>query len=333
MQDNRARKTARQKGSSNDPKLRSAQMKSVTKSAIKKFGPFLLTGLAAIAEHHWLKKDDSSTEEGNAREHRSRSSRSHSGRGTHQKHNIEGEEEAEVRALKDELARMRDELKNRGDEALIGDDGARAIPVESAMPPSFVRGPRSLDSEHVSFQHEQPEDFVKMPFAPTPPVSYPAPFDELRATRPPQLYDPLDPSIRGLERNRGFESSDFSSRRRQYRQRSNMYRNRNSKIQRRSIRENEDKSWHATKVAAVAGLVEGLHVDDGKGDWVGMKGVRVGTTAAATFGATYLREREPRDYRMREVVSDVGTGILVSGLVYGKARDSRPSEKRRWTLC
>ncbi len=32
--------------------------KEVTKNVIKRFGPFVLTGLAAVAEHHWLKHDD-----------------------------------------------------------------------------------------------------------------------------------------------------------------------------------------------------------------------------------------------------------------------------------
>ena len=108
---------------------------------------------------------------------------------------------------------------------------------------------------------------------------------------------------------------------------------------------------HAGKVAAVAGLVEALHVDDGEGQWIGRKGLRVGTTAAASFGARLGRDREREiegglgrrmdGMRMREMVVDVGTGVLVSRLVYGRVRGGeehergrRPEgERRRWSYC
>ncbi|KAL2066025.1 hypothetical protein VTL71DRAFT_2096 [Oculimacula yallundae] len=199
-----------------------------------------------------------------------------------------------------------------------------------------MRDPRTLHRDNVGFQPEHEEEYIRMPFAPTPPVSYPAPFSDIRVSRPTQLYDPpSSSSMRDRDRGFDFERSNSKLRRRHSRI------PRDRKVRRRQ--DIEDDAWHAGKVAAVAGLVEVLHVDDGKGDWVGMKGVRVGTTAAATFGATYLRERDAEDYRMREVVADVGTGVLVSGLVYGSARGEergsrsrtaeRPGEKRRWTFC
>ncbi|KAH7309267.1 hypothetical protein BKA65DRAFT_519524 [Rhexocercosporidium sp. MPI-PUGE-AT-0058] len=311
MQNNQAWNNNDPSGSPAKSDLKYARMKQVTKTAVRKFGPFLLTGLAAVAEHHWLKKDDE--EEGHSRGGHSREP--HSDRDKHQEWN----DESEVRELREEVAKLRDDLK-RTDR----DEGARAPPPSSPRPPSLVRDPRYLHDEYAPREKE----FVRMPFAPTPPFSFPAPFPEMRIPRPPQLYDPPSSSRSSLDR--GFRHSRSRRRRTEHRHLS---------IPRR-IPHHPDitaKAWHAGKVAAVAGLVEVLHVDDGKGDWCGEKGLRVGTTAAASFGSTYARERNPVDYRMREVVADVGTGVLVSRLVYGKARREdgrRPdSGSRRWTFC
>jgi len=90
-------------------------------------------------------------------------------------------------------------------------------------------------------------------------------------------------------------------------------------------------------VAALAGFVEAMHVGDIRGDWIGPKGVRVGTTMAASFAASRSRDRDPDDVRRHEVVADVGTGLLVSRFVHGSSRRLEEDEKvtrgRRWSYC
>lgn len=92
---------------------------------------------------------------------------------------------------------------------------------------------------------------------------------------------------------------------------------------------------HAGKVAAVAGFIEALHVGDFRGDWIGRKGARVGTTMAASFGASYARDEDPRDLRRRDVVVDVGKGLVVSRLVHGRVErvedGYRGRRGRRWS--
>jgi hypothetical protein len=41
---------------------------------------------------------------------------------------------------------------------------------------------------------------------------------------------------------------------------------------------------------------------------------------AASFASSYARDRNREDVRRREVVADVGTGLVVSRLVHGPSR-------------
>ena len=95
---------------------------------------------------------------------------------------------------------------------------------------------------------------------------------------------------------------------------------------------------HAGKVAALAGAIEAIHVGDIRGDWIGPKGMRVGTTMAASYAASRSRDGDPDYFRRREVVTDVGTGLLVSRLVHGSSRRLEEDERlvrrgRRWSYC
>lgn len=92
---------------------------------------------------------------------------------------------------------------------------------------------------------------------------------------------------------------------------------------------------HTTKAALLAGALEGIHVATTKGDWIGPKGMRVGTAMAAAAGTSYVRgKREEAEVDdgggtagmmmgSREMVVDVGAGLLVSRLLYGSTRSSR----------
>lgn len=56
---------------------------------------------------------------------------------------------------------------------------------------------------------------------------------------------------------------------------------------------------------------------------------------AASFGASVARDKDPRDLRRREVIADVGKGLLVSRMVHGKVErveeGYRGRRSRRWS--
>ena len=56
---------------------------------------------------------------------------------------------------------------------------------------------------------------------------------------------------------------------------------------------------------------------------------------AASFASSYARDRDPEDVRRREVVADVGTGLVVSRLVHGSSRRIEENYQmpggRRWS--
>jgi hypothetical protein len=57
---------------------------------------------------------------------------------------------------------------------------------------------------------------------------------------------------------------------------------------------------------------------------------------AASFASSYARDRNREDVRRREVVADVGTGLVVSRLVHGPSRrieeDYQRGRKRRGVI-
>ncbi|OWP04195.1 hypothetical protein B2J93_674 [Marssonina coronariae] len=307
MQANDAHNGASRKRSGQNPPPKYSRMQQSTKSAIKKFGPFLLTGLAAVAEHHWLKREEShhSKENSHAADREPPDERRPRSR-------------SELRHLEDEIADLRRELKGKERQAHVEEE--RPPPASwSARPPPLARDAGSLH-EQTTFSAPTYEE---MPFAPTPPLSFPAPFSGVRS-----------PAARGWESveypSSSGDDSDDERAMHQRRPSPRKRRHRRSSVPRRP--DTAGNLLQAGKVAAVAGLVETLHVNDGKGDWIGPKGLRVGTTAAASFGATYLRDRDAEEYPMREVLADVGTGVLVSRLVYGRAVEKlNRARKRRWS--
>ncbi|KAI9051723.1 hypothetical protein LZ554_004763 [Drepanopeziza brunnea f. sp. 'monogermtubi'] len=322
-----------------------------TRSAIKKFGPFLLTGLAAVAEHHWLKKGG-----GGEESHHSSSFKDYREAAPDDDDDDDDDddktpatdrdhrERAEIRRLREEVKRLRRDVERKKKKKKKGKERRDFRERRHYHDVGGGGGGGGEEGE----KREGEEDYLRsspsppfepspewsVPFAPTPPFSFPTP----RPVREEREW--ARRAEYGYDEDYGyFEDFEPAPVRRSG---SRTRRRRGSAGQVGNHYGASDHVVQAGKVAAVAGMVEALHVDGGKGDWIGSKGLRVGTTVAASLGATYLRERDAEEYKMREVVADVGTGVLVSRLVYGNPHrgDSEEEEeerpvggmrKRRWS--
>ncbi|EKD20107.1 hypothetical protein MBM_02059 [Drepanopeziza brunnea f. sp. 'multigermtubi' MB_m1] len=328
--------------SSSSPVQKWARISSKrTRSAIKKFGPFFLTGLAAVAEHHWLKK-------GGGEESHHSSFKDSKEAAPHDDDDDDDKmpatdrdhrERAEIRRLREEVKRLRRDVerkkKKKGKERRdfrerrhCHDGGGGGGGGEEEVEEEEEREREEDYPRSSPRPPSEPGPEWSVPFAPTPPFSFPTP----RLVREEREW------ARRAEYGYSEDYEPAPARRSGSRTR----RRRGSAGQVGNHHDASDHAVQAGKVAAVAGMVEALHVDGGKGDWIGSKGLRVGTTVAASLGATYLRGRDAEEYRMREVVADVGTGVLVSRLVYGNPHrgDSEEEEeerpvggmrKRRWS--
>ncbi|KAG0650129.1 hypothetical protein D0Z07_2913 [Hyphodiscus hymeniophilus] len=275
-----------------------------TKIFIKKFGPLLITGLAAVAEHHWLGHDDE-PEDTKMRDEEN-----------------EPEDRTAVRKLEREVRELKRSLsrKARNNEQ---ERESRPEPINQANMVEERRSPyRDTQSDELYVRDKLlPEGrqetksyglYQQVPVTqtmPTPRKESPAQVAHV------QERDQIRPSHRqhSIQRQR---------RRRRHRLPSASH---------RSFHENEfsEREVHAGKVAAIAGAVETIHMSGEAGEWIGRKGVRVGTTMAASYAASRSRDGNPDDFRPREVVVDVGTGLLVSRLVHGSKRRLEDDERAK----
>ena len=286
-----------------------AQAKEAAKIFFKRFGPLIVTGLAAVAEHHWLGHEDEDKDESETTRARDRLD--------------EPEERNSVRKLEREVAELKRSLSRKA----MGEETRPSPRIREEI----VRGWRPLyQEEEARGQH---------------PRGRTGPDEGPRTSNQPycvvQQTQPLrqEASVQFLqvqERDYIRPSHRPRSLRRRHRHR---HQHRHSSVPNRIFHEDDfsDETVHAGKVAAIAGAVEAIHVGDIPGDWIGPKGLRVGTTMAASYAASRSRDRDPDNFRRREVVADVGTGLFVSRLVYGSSRrleeDERVQRGRRWSYC
>ena len=267
-----------------------ARIREIAKSFLKKFGPLILTAVAAAIEHRWLEHSDESA----------------------------SDNETKAEGVTDEL---------------VDKSSLRELRHEVRNLKRSLNG-RTKDSEGAGESSSSPHISASRPF---------------RDRRPPLRRDqPLEEYFKGPP----FEGERTGSRSRHSRpyvdQQSlhdNMVprgrrRHRHSSVPNRSPYDEElsVEAVHAGKVAALAGMIEAVHVGDLRGEWLGPKGVRVGTTMASSFGASYSRDRDPATFRRRDVIADVGTGLLISRLVHGSSRRigedyRRRRRRRRWSYC
>lgn len=341
-----------------DPQQKT-RLKAAFKTTLKKFGPLMFTGLVAVVEHHWLKHGDDEEEEAHSeREHRrarsreSRRDRKHleddrpsdsrdrrleepvdqierNGKRTEQELCREARRDsAALLELKDEVSRLRKSIEVQGREELH--KAERFLDIHPPPPPSHPANlwvPQFEAANPYREQYPAPGIFDRQRDFPAQhenPVYYPL---------PPRVPSP--PSSRDLERGRRHRRSH----RRRHVSVPPRVRDGDRELRRGRY---PPEVVHAGKVAVIAGLIETIHVGDYPGDWVGAKGVRVGTAAAAAYGASYARERDRDDegVRGREVVADVGAGLVVNRLVHGSVRRlegrDRESEggreRRRWSF-
>lgn len=313
-----------------------ARAANATKSFLKRFGPLILTGLAAVAEHHWLDHKDEREEGKTARERDEPDNK---------------DSRQSVRKLEHEVA----ELKRSLSRQVNNDEGVRDARPSLRIREEIVREwrpPYQEQREGRSARGRAPTDERPQP------IFYQqyqqgehggdagrsrAPIDE----RPQYVAYQQFPARQQMQTPREvIEDQAVHTReyvrpsRRHHSLQRRRRRHRHSSVPVRSSHENEfsDEAVQAGRVAALAGFAEALHVGDIRGDWIGPKGVRVGTTMAASYAASRSRDRNPDNVKRHEVIADVGTGLLVSRLVHGSSRRLEENERlarrgRRWSYC
>ena len=282
---------------------KNARFKQVAKIGLKKFGPLIITGLAAVAEHHWLKRDDEKDK----------------GKGSDDR-----DERSSIQELKDQVSKLRRSLKRKSRGKKKDEDTTS----DSSSASSLVHKRRT------SFREERPLPTMPMDRGfdndgPTPYfANYTNQVPERQTAYQPPIFNP-PPAGTSRDPDTHDHNRKINSRSRHH--------HRHSLPNHLPLEEEfSGQTIHAGKIAAVAGALEAIHVSDVKGDWIGPKGVRVGTAMAASFGATYSRDRDPNDTHGVEVIADVGTGLLVNRLVHGSSRrieeDRRGTKReRRWS--
>jgi len=331
----------------------------IARAGLKRFGPLLLTGLAAVAEHHWLKRDSDSNDDPPEPPQRS----------PEQPDNSINEIRDEVKKLRKKL-KLKKKRKYKDGSSSSSDtssevtikgpyrESARDFNIESKSPTRDHRrlsseaqeGMRDFNTETPICGHrrplgeEQPQEWPQReeayfhgfetwgpppPPVPDPPQQYQR-YETFQQSQLPQetVMTGQASSSRDVEQCR--QPREFSHHRSRPR-----HRPRHHSLPTRSRATKGDEVFHAGKVAAIAGAIEALHVDHARGDWIGRKGVRVGTTMATSFGASITRDKDERDGRGIDAVMDVGKGLLVSRLVHGRVRRLDESEearrRRRWS--
>ena len=289
-----------------------SRAKEGTKTFLKKFGPLILTGLVAVVEHHWLDHKDEPEHDSRVRDETD-----------------EPDDKRSIRKLEREVSELKRSLSRKAKD---DEDSRESRPsprireeiVREWRPPYRDEQPREQYFRGRPVENNRPQQTSQQPDRQFPVER------QTQISREPEI---LEQPVRFRERQNLRPSHRHYSV--QHRRR----RHRHSSVPNRSSYEDEfsDETVHSGKVAALAGFVEAMHVGDIRGDWIGPKGVRVGTTMAASFAASRSRDRDPEDFRKHELVADVGTGLLVSRLVHGSSRrleeDERARRRRRWSYC
>ncbi|TAQ86736.1 hypothetical protein B7494_g4948 [Chlorociboria aeruginascens] len=233
--------------------LKTARVKEVAKSFAKKFGPLLLTAAAAAVEHQLHERD-------NQKETRE------------QDQEDEREESPPPREWKHRRARLKKSFKRKAKDR---EDSGESKETSSSIEVVATSSRRDFGSspDGNQMRPHQEEVLRERHFSK-------AAFEERKGLpEVPDLHRP--PAIVPDSFNRSIYPVDGTSRH-QYTER---LRHRHSR-RRHSSYEDDVFPQPAVGVAALAGFIEALHVSEVQGDWLGSKGVRVGTTVASSYGTT-----------------------------------------------
>lgn len=296
--------------------------KNITRASLKRFGPLLLTGLAAVAEHHLLKKDDDKS-----------SSSTHNSN--------DDKADPTVKELKFEVKKLRRKLqkkrKYRDESSFTSSTSGETVEEVYRYSKGAMRdkgkerrGNRPLEEEPLYQQQtmnvENEPGYYRMHPAPDPPQQYeryatfiPATQVQSQEEEEPSSKDVHQESRRHIHRHESLTAPahDFISQ-----ERSALSREGKQMAKDFGLR-TSSRSVHAGQVAAVAGIIEVLHVEvEDKGHWYGRKGLRVGTTLAASYGASLSRDKDPEDVTGLQSAIDVGKGLAVSRMVHGRLSNS-----------
>jgi hypothetical protein len=332
------------------PNIKLTQFKAASKDFLKKFGPLIFIAVKAGVEHHWRHRDDAQDSETQSRDqdksedsddgdavqalrdevkHLKKSLKEKEKRGMRRLKNGEREVEERLGLRSESMEPMyeqrpphRDEFASRQpyrepyrEEQRNFDDRGFG-PQDDFLPggrPSFgedINGPyRPYWEDRNPFEERRPE--------PQPPQRYPQFIVPLAAPNPPQLNEPHNPTG-----SRDIVEDTRTIGKRHHR--------RDSSVPYRRFHDRDipHDTIRAGKVALAAGAIEAIHVGKFDGELLGPRTVRVGTAMAASFGSNYWKSKGVEKLRTRDVVADVGTGLLVSRLVHGSAKKMEEREER-----
>lgn len=230
----------------------------------RKFGPLAFTALAAVAEHHWLKKNDE------AENQEITPTRD------------EPNDNDSIRSLKRQVKKLRRSLKRK---KRSGDDNSDDSPSTHSKPgEEATTRPREIlveERERVVEHHQPPLQQMYPQYQPQP--------------EPEIIYLPPQPPPQAHRRRHSHHHHQS----------------------------------HGLTTALIAGTVEAIHVKVSASDGLlGPRAARVATTAAAAYVAAE-REGDRHQVRARDIVGYVGTGLVVSRVVFGSRRKTEAEERKR----
>ncbi|CAG8955400.1 hypothetical protein HYFRA_00010264 [Hymenoscyphus fraxineus] len=304
----------------------SAALKNATKTFLSKFGPVIFTAAVAAAKHHL---DEDERERERADETSKRSSHSHS-RGNEaddraSDRTTEGELRRELRHLKRKLRKKEREVFHHDSESSSSKETSQGsmsvnVPTIIVNDEGTVYGeeqPRGRLGKKGSFERKTPRnDYYRHP--------------EDRFSTAEQSEEESDVEVVVGKRD---TDSHRPHHRHQHR-----HHQRNSSLPLPEDRQEvlQNRALEASKVAALAGVIEALHLSDRKGPWIGPKGKRVVTATAASFRTSWARGDDPELYDGLEMVANVARGLVVTRIIHGSSsrvehdlREERRGRKRR----
>lgn len=312
-------------------KQNSAALKNATKSFLTKFGPVIFTAAVAAAKHHL---DEDERERERAEEVPMENS--------HAKDRVQIDDRASDRTTESELRRELRHLKRklRKKEREVFHHGSERssskAPSETSM---HVNIPTIIvNDEGTVYGEEQPlrgrvekeESFERR----TPKNDY-YQHPEDKFSTATQSVDESDVEVvigsRDMDDHRPRRHHKHNHHHPVLHQR---YSSLPSPEERQEVLQN--KALEASKVAALAGAIEALHMSDRKGKWIGPKGKRVVTATAASFRTSWARGDDPELNDGLEMVANVARGLVVTRIIHGSSsrvydewRHERRGRRRR----
>ncbi|KAG9232236.1 hypothetical protein BJ875DRAFT_467458 [Amylocarpus encephaloides] len=310
------------------PKVNKDAAKQAAKSVLTKFGPVLFTAAVAAAKHHM---DEDERKEA-AREYPREKERPQIDDRASDK-TTDSELRREVRRLKRKLRRKERDVLHHGIERQSSK--ASSISSTKANIPTIVigdgdstirshRSPVRGFEQEGSFERKTPRnDYYEHPSDKFSTLEHsPAPHnDEVKITSREVVSDVERQKHRGLQYHRAAYHNHH-------------HRHSSVPVQLPDQEKQEElcnRATEASKVAALAGTLEAIHIGNLHGKWIGPKGKRVGTAVAASFRTSWARGQNPELNDGWEMAANVVRGLVVTRIIHGsteRVEDEWRAERR-----